>query len=389
MSRDAKALLKQVLDLAAEHIDPARVAEAKRRQGDTFAWREGDYLPLFFRGDLAVLKALPDFDWAEQFDDPAASLYMQLKEKPLTWGASGCDWVPTVRADTGVINGPTVLGAAWDVPAHTKPVVSGRVSREDLDAFEVPDDISHLGVIPRMIEHTQHHLAALAEAGLDDRIGVRHCDIQGPFDIAAQARGHDNIFLDMYTDVEFFHGLMEKSLVIFIKLARLSKQLVGDPLDSGYANEFWMAAGSVRLCDDSGILVSAEMYAELLAPYVQRALEPFGGGWIHYCGGVSDGNRPEGLHLHEVYCSIARMRGLQFTTAADLQAEVSRLIDKKVNYLGGLPRGDGEPLEDYFRRALRPCIDGRRGMLLGAVLREGETAAALDTWHRVQDEMFG
>ena len=389
MSRDAKDLLKRALEVAGELIDPERVAVSKRRQGASFAWREDEYLPLLFARPIEALAGAPDFDWTEQYNDPAASLYMQLKGMTLRAGGSGSDWVPTVRADTGVINGPTVLGAGWDVPAHTKPVINVRVSKEDLAAFEVPDDVSSLGVIPQMVEHTQHHLAALAEAGLAGRIGVRHCDIQGPFDIAAQARGHDDIFLDMYTDVEFFHDLMAKSLDIFIKLARLSKSLAGDAADRGYANEFWMDAGSVRLCDDSGILISAEMYAELVAPYVEAALAPFDGGWIHYCGGVPDGNRPEGIHLHEIYSSIPRMRGLQFTTAGDLAAEIGKLIARKVNYLDYLPRRPGEPLEDCFRRWLACCTDGRRGMLPSIQLRENEFDAAMETWHTVQDEVFG
>ena len=387
-TKDARSLLKGVLDLAGELIDPDRLAEAKRRQADMFAWRESDYVPILFGARVQAAEGLPEFDWAEQFADPAASLYMQMKNDILPPATAGCDFVPAVRADTGVINGPSVLGAPYDVPAHTKPVINAHVPAEQLAAFEVPDDISGLGVLPTMVEHTQHHLAALAEAGLGGLVGVRHCDLQGPFDIAAQARGHDDIFLDMYTDQDFFGALMAKSLEIFVKLARLSKALAGDPIDSGHANEYWMDAGSVRLCDDSGILVSPEMFAELLAPYAARAFEPFGGGWIHYCGGVPDGNRPEGLHLHEVYCSIPKMRGLQFTTGRDWPAEIKRVIDRKVVYLGGLPRGDGEPLGEYFRRVLALC-DGRRGMIFHAAVAAHEAQAALETWRRAQDQIFG
>ena len=386
-TKDAKSLLKRVLDRAGELLDAERVAQAKRRQADVLAWRQSDYLPILFGAPVPEAEALPEFDWAEQFADPAASLYMQIRNEVLPAAAAGCDYVPTVRADTGVINGPSVLGAPYDVPAHTKPVINAHVPRPELAAFEVPDDITALGVVPTMVEHTRHHLAALGEAGLRELVGLRHCDLQGPFDIAAQARGHDETFLDMYVDQDFFHVLMEKSLDIFVKLAKLSKSLAGDPIDSGHANEYWMDAGSVRLCDDSGILVSAEMFAELLATYVGRALEPFGGGWVHYCGGIPDGNRPEGLHLHEVYCAVPKMRGLQFTTGRDWPGEVKKVIDRKVAYLGSLPRSPDEPLDEYFRRVLNLC-DGRRGMILHAPVAPDETRTAMATWHRVQDEIF-
>lgn len=385
MGEDARTLLKRVLDLAGEVVDADRVARAKRRQADMFAWRESDYVPLVLASSADGLGASPDFDWAEQFAEPAASLYMQMKD--VVRAAVEGDYVPTVRADTGVINGPSVLGATYAVPAHTKPVITGRVPKEQLAAFEAPDDISAFGVLPTMIEHTQHHLSALAEAGLDDRVGVRHCDTQGPFDIAAQACGHDELFLDLYEDGDFVHALMAKCTDIYIKLSRLSKRLAGHPVHSGYANEYWMDPGSVRLCDDSGILVSAEQYAEFLAPYLAGAFEPFGGGWIHYCGGIPDGNRPEGLHLHDVYCSVPKMRGLNFTTGKDWPAEIKKVIDNKVVYLGALPRRQDEPLKDYFRRALSPC-DGRRGMIFHGDVRGDEVPEALETWHRVQDELW-
>ncbi|GAG06357.1 unnamed protein product, partial [marine sediment metagenome] len=44
-TKDARSLLKRVLDLAAELIDRDRLADAKRRQADMFAWRETDYVP--------------------------------------------------------------------------------------------------------------------------------------------------------------------------------------------------------------------------------------------------------------------------------------------------------------------------------------------------------
>jgi len=350
-------------------------------------WRDSDYIPILFGGRCEAVEELPQFDWAEQFADPAASLYMQMKDV-IVAASGGGDFTPSVRADTGVINGPSVLGAPYIVPSHTKPVCSGHVPREELAEFEVPDDIRPLGVIPTMVEHTEHHLAALAAAGLGELIPVRHCDTQGPFDIAAQARGHDEIFLDMYVAPEFVDGLMAKSLDIYVKMNLLCKSMAGHPLDSGPANEFWMDPGSVRLCDDSGILISPEMYRRFCADSLRRAYEPFGGGWLHYCGGVPEGGRPEGLHLHEIYCSVEGLAGLNFTTGGDWFAEVKKVIDREVAFIGQMPRDGDEPLEAYFRRVLALC-PGRKGMIPHAAPRPGEEDRFLDTWHAVQDEMFG
>ena len=162
----------------------------------------------------------------------------------------------------------------------------------------------------------------------------------------------------------------------------------GHPLTSGYADEYWMGSGSGRLCGDGGILISAEMYREHVAPCLGRALEPFGGGWIHYCGGVPDGNRPDGLHLHDTHCATPGMRGLNSTTGRDWPAEIRRLIERKIVYLGSLPRLEGEPLEACLRRVFSLC-DGRGGMIFTPELRGGEASAAMETWHLVQDQMWG
>jgi hypothetical protein len=378
--------LHRVLEIAADVLDGDRIAVARRRQADMLGWRDSDYIPVVYGGRCEELADAPDFDWAEQFADPSASLYMQLKDVVIAASGDG-DYVPTVRADTGVVNGPSVLGAPCAVPAHTKPVCNGHVPKEQLAEFEAPEDISHLGVIPTMVEHTEHHLAALTSTGLAELVPVRHCDTQGPFDIAAQARGHDELFLDMYVDPDFVHDLMAKSLDIYVKMNLLCKSMAGHPVDSGPANTYWMDPGSVRLCDDSGILISAEMYEQFCADYVRRAYEPFGGGHLHYCGGVPEGGRPEGLHLHEVYCSIDGLRGLNFTTGGDWPVEVKKVMDRRVAYIGGLPRGEDEPLEEYFRRVLSLC-PGRKGMILHSSPRPGEQDRFLDTWHAVQDEVL-
>ena len=386
MTTDTKALLDRTLEVAAEVLDVDRIATARRRQGDMLGWRDSDYIPIVFGGRCEALDGLPDFDWAEQFADPAVSLYMQMKGV-ISAAVGGGDCVPSVRADTGVINGPSVLGAPYIVPSHTKPICNAHVPKEQLAEFEVPDDISPLGVLPTMVEHTQHHLAALKAAGLAELVPVRHCDTQGPFDIAAQARGHDDIFLDMYIDGEFVHALMAKSLDIYIKLNLLCKSMAGHPLDSGPANEYWMDPGSVRLCDDSGILISAEMYAEYCADYIPPAFGPFRGGWLHYCGGVPEGGRPEGLHLHDIYCSIEGLRGLNFTTGGDWPAEVRKLLDHQVAYLGELPRIGDETLAEYFRRVVSLC-PGRKGMIFHKGPRPGEEDRYLDAWQAAQDEVF-
>lgn len=379
--------LKRVCALAREKADLQRIETARRRQAAIFEWQEADYIPLNFGVNVPEIKEIPDYDWQEQFHDPAKSFITQMKGAVCVLAAKS-DSISSLRADMGVINGPALFGAQFDVPTHTKPVVTQYVPKEKLRGFVLPDDLRGLGTVDRLIEHMEHHAAALKANGLWGIVGLHHCDTQGPFDIAEQTRGHD-IFTDFFEDPEFVHGLMEQATRAYIGLSVLTKGLAGDGPTRGSASGFWMEKGGVRMCDDSGILLSAKVYDEFVLPYMARGLAHFGGGWLHYCGGVPGGGRVEGLHIHPSYFRIPDLKALNFTTGRDYPAEVKKVLDHKIAYVGGIPRQPEEDLEAYFTRVLSLC-PGRKGLIFGGQIKsDAERAVAMDTWHRVQDRVFG
>jgi len=393
MTPDLPALLDRICEPIAERVDTARIATAKRRHADVLAGRETDYLPMILAAPLPPeADDWPTFGWDERFHDPDKSLFMQLKELVLPRVLTGSDYVPGVRADLGTINCQTIFGARWQVTAENRSVITEYVPKDVLAAFELPDDISELGVIPRIVEHIAHHVEALRSRGLGGIVDVYHCDQQGPFDIAAMTRGHD-IFLDIYEDGAFLHHLMGLCRDAYVAVTRLCKRRAGEAIGGpGNAVGVWMEAGAVRMCGDSDILVGADAYREFIQPYEREAFEALGGGWYHYCGGWEGTGRAEGLHLHEAYAEIPGLRGLNWTTARDWLAEMGKLAESGVAHVGTLPRLADEPLEDYFRRALSP-YRSRTGLLFGGMyaepwLRDGEQDHAMETWHEVQDSVF-
>ena len=291
MNEDTGSLLKRVAEMIHSHLSADRIAVAKQRQADIFAGREPDYIPILFAGQVPESADLPDFDWARQWHDPAKSLYMQLKELVLPWTAGGSDAVPMVRADTGVINCMSIFGIKYDVPEHTKPVVTGYVDKDTLIDFKLPEDISALGVMPKMIEHMQHHIQALAELGLDRFVQVGHCDQQGPFDIAAMVRGHD-IFTDMYDDPGFVHNLMQKCSSVYVAVTKLCCQVSGGSSNCG-ASGIWLEHGLARMCGDSDILVSQDLHAEFIRPYQESAFRACGQGGSTIAAASPDSKGPK------------------------------------------------------------------------------------------------
>jgi len=386
MAEDTNQLLQRIAELILARVSDDRIAVARRRVEDIFAGREPDYIPMLVAGTAPEKEGMPDFDWAEQWHDPAKSLYMQLKDLVLPRVAGKSDAVPTIRADTGVINCMSIFGAGYQIPAHTKPVVNRYVDKPALARFELPENISTLGVMPKMIEHMRHHQTALEQLGLSRFVKLGHCDQQGPFDIAAGVRGHD-IFTDMYDDPDFVHNLMQKCTAVYIAVTKLCRQISGQPSNCG-ASGLWLEQGLVRMCGDSDILVSEQLHKEFIRPYQQKAYRACGPGWFHYCGGVPGFKRAEGLHLHRSYAGIDELIGLNFTTAADWIGEMKKLRTLGKIYIGGPPRDGAGSLEDYFRRVLSP-YENRAGLVLWCPrLDQHEEDAAMDTWHRAQDNIF-
>lgn len=379
--------LSRMCELWRQAVDADRVRRTQRRHAAAFAFAETDYVPLRFGAAVTDLNDWPEYDWAEQFHDPVKSLYMQMRGL-LGFVRSGCDQLPSVRPDMGVVNCMSVMGAGYVVPEHTKPVVNAYVPKEQLAAFEVPEDISGLGTLPRVREHMEHHLSALAEKGLGGLVHVHHCDQQGPFDIAAQARGHE-IFIDLYEDPDFVHGLMRKSTEVYVAVSKFCKSINGEPLNAGSACGFWMENGGLRMCADSDVLISPELWEQFVLPYQIQAFEPFGGGWVHYCGGVEGFKRPEGLHLHDLMARNPYVRALNWTTAHDWLAEMAKLFELGIAHQGGLPRRKDEDLESYFRRVFS-AYPRPTGLLFDArSVAPEEEPVAMDVWHRVQDDLYG
>ncbi|KKT04476.1 MAG: hypothetical protein UV78_C0032G0008 [Parcubacteria group bacterium GW2011_GWA2_43_17] len=386
MDNNVEQLIDMVCEKISKYLVPKRIATAKRRMAGVLAEQPVDYLPMVvITKTVASVEQLPEFDWAQQWHDPAKSLYMQLKNNILPCIVGGGDFVPAVRADTGVINCMSLFGVKFDVPSHTKPVVTEYLSKDEILCANIPDEISSLGIMPHMIRHMEYHKAALQRRGLAEHILLGHCDLQGPFDIAAMVRGHD-IFTDMYEDPDFVHHLMRLSTSAYIAVAKLCKKISGEPLNHGISDGIYMENGVGRICGDSDILVSKDMHQQFIAPYHAHVLDAFGGGWLHYCGGRKGFNRAEGLHLHESYAALPKLRGLNWTTGRDWVAEMRRLKGLGVVYIGWMPRDEGQSLEDYFRMVLSP-YDTKGGFVFGwPELTAVEVDLAMDVWHTIQDK---
>jgi len=101
-----------------------------------------------------------------------------------------------------------------------------------------------------------------------------------PLEFASMIRGSD-IYLEMYTDPEKVHQLLQRCDEALMWLYRL---LEGRVEQIGYgvlARSLWMERGVPFLSDDSAGSVSPEFYREFCLPYIDKMFQRYGGGFLH------------------------------------------------------------------------------------------------------------
>ncbi len=353
--------------------DPRR-ATAEARQAAVWRGEAVDYLPLLVESvgqpwDGQVY-TLP-----EQVADPDKMLHEALLNAVQVYPPQS-DSVLCIRPQFGVGTLASVFGVGYELSArYGSPWVTAPRSKAELAALE-PNTLdwerSLLPTICRTAEHFRREL--------DGRLEVYLPDTQGPFDLAHLVRGHD-LLTDLVDDPPFVHHLMELATHVYIEGTRRLKQATGEPLNAGHhgGNLFMVGAG-VRLCDDSGTIISPRLLEEFVLPYQQRALEAFGGGWVHWCGGD--------FHLVPLYLSLPACKGINLGQPAryDLAAVLEAVLQAGKLYYGTLDRRPEEVLEDYFARVLGYLQGERRGLILSCGRDASQPSAAQmqERWHEAQ-----
>ena len=371
------AILDNVLSLLQP--DAARLKTAKARQAAVWHNRPADYLPFCFDTSAPEQQqyASLEFDMVAEFHQPDVMLYKAL------WGMigtarSGSDSIPSIRPNLGTGFVATMFGLRQTILPHTLPWLKQHLTKEQIEKFEVPDDVSPLGLMPAAIERFRFF-----RQKLNGRAATFIADTQSPFDLAFLVRG-DDIFTDIYDDPAFVHHLLGLTTKMYIAASRLMKEASGEPPVAGcHSNFLWMDGGGVRACEDCSTLLSPAAIDEFVIPYLQRVLEPFGGGWVHFCG--------NNAHLLDALIDDApAVRGVNFGNPErhDHAALLPRLLDKGKFYAGGWPRIPDEDDRTYLARILRPLGGERRGLIMQGGLDCSTTQkarAAMDLWHRLQD----
>jgi uroporphyrinogen-III decarboxylase len=330
--------------------------------------RGGSIVPEYHEFDHYTLR--------EQFENPHKMLIESLWDM-IGWSRTPSDAQLSFRPNYGVGTLASVFGCTIDMGENDMPWVKDRPSREVLLDLDL-DCVGSLGLIPRVIEFIQMSREVLR--GIPD-VHLFMPDLQGPMNTMFLLR-HEEAFIEMIEDPDYFHRLMSIITEVFIRLTRRLKAELGEPLDGGYHGAMYMENGGARVVDDVSIMISAAHYEEFSLPYVRKCLAPFGGGWVHSCGDIS--------HQLRFYLEAPEIRGVNFGEPQYYRFEqlVPKFEEHHTFCSGGPVRGPDESVTDYLRRTARCVGDASQTLIFqprmcGMDMSEGdwpEPQEMLDLW---------
>ncbi len=392
--------LNTIKGLIEEAIDLQRLEIGRKRQDSICRGQPLDYAPLilghcqpfvgdckenrtFIMGDHFVAggTVVPEIEdyrhWglAEQIASPKVMLYEGLWEL-LSWVRSGSDAQLSLRPRMVNVL-PICFGMDYQVTDDGTMWFSKALSLDEaLDADL--DDLDKHSEVQLALEHLRFLGENLPE-------GVKtSCPIAvGPLTTADYILGKD-IWLEFYDRPEKIRNLLDKITEATIRLLKLYKSIVDEPMDIARIGPLYMSCGGIKIGNDSLVMLSPEMFQEFIHPGIAKLAKVFSGAYHHSCGFY-----PE--HLNGL-CDIKEITVFNFGEPKlwDMPQAVSQLQQSGKIYYGGWERLPAEPIETYLRRGVQICGPQRNRAILHAK-GEGpwpEASQTMDLWYKLQDDIY-
>jgi len=334
-----------------KRIDP----QGKERIARVLENKTVDTLPLIFWRPQNISVPGKTYDMKEQFYDKEKMLYAHLEEIEKC-AENAFDALLCLRPNFGTIFIPSIFGLKYELPKDTFGWITSHLTKDEIKKFKIP----HLGevdMMKRAIEYLQFFKEELPEW-----IQVYLPDTLGPFEIAHSVYG-DNIFYEIYDDPSFIHYLLDLCTELYTQVTEKLKKVIGEERKRCYhghalARGIYMRNGGTRISEDSATLISPRHIDEFVIPYDQKALNAFGGGFVHFCG--------KNDYLLESFLKLDEVRAINLGNPEmyDFDITMRKFIDYIKCYFGLWPKKDKETLEEYIRRMKEVTDSGTRGLIL-------------------------
>jgi hypothetical protein len=289
----AQDRLQRLIERLDRELDPETERRIDGLHRSALQGEEVPRLPVVVSCPEPLPEDLAPYPFCESFVDPAKMLFNELVT---AWGTSvarrgemGDDLPTTVRANLGTVLVVSSFGAEVEQHGDDPPWARHLDSQQEfVAALETggsgPGPTSSL--VERAVEFMQYYREILEPfETLGAAVKITLPDLQGPLDSAAMLRGGE-LFLDAVTDPELFQAALARMADVQIELWRRFQPLTMNETPGLVHQHGVVVAGNILIRDDSSVMISPEMYEELVAPAEARVLDAVGGGAIHSCGSI-------------------------------------------------------------------------------------------------------
>jgi hypothetical protein len=299
---------------------------------------------------------------------------MRRAEAVVGWPTDG---IPTVRPNLGTVFLPSLMGLSYHVRPDQMPWPGPPLTREAIRKNR-DVDVAQAELMKRAEAFYRLHRRSGA-----DGIALYLPDTQGVFDVAHLLYG-DALFYELADEEPgWVEELMGICLGLYVRASQYLKGVIGEKQDSmvhGYttAQGVPFPHAGVRVCEDTATLLSPQMIERFVIPYVERSVEPFGGGFVHFCG------RHPFFFERLCRCELIRAVDLGNPEMYDSRWLLERCAQTETVLYSRLASEPGEDWRGYVQRVARMvretgarCI--LRPMLFPATRKE--SADMLYLWH--------
>jgi len=222
-------------------------------------------------------------DYPRRFRDPQVMWKTEMKRAKAVIGWP-TDGIPTVRPNLGVIAIPAMAGQSFQTPENSMPWPGDPFSMEEIRALR------NMNLTDSEVFRLASDFYKIHRERNKTQIAAYLPDTQGIFDIAHLLYG-DEIFYSLLDTEEgnWFTELMEISLDLYIRASEALKSVMKEDSEimiHGHGTEqgVYFPQAGVRISEDTATLLSPEMIEQCILPYIRRSVQPFGGGFLHFCG---------------------------------------------------------------------------------------------------------
>lgn len=369
---------------AADQDIIEKMLEKKYRFFEDFWAGQGSCPILFSEPHLAKGRAYRKHDLVEQHGDVDKLLEDNLLDVEPHLDLID-DGIPTIRPDLGTTLLPSGLGLEIEIQPDQHPWLKSRLSvPEYLSLPELDEGHIQQGEIPLATEFYSRFEKSRAAGAIRREIMPYVPDTQGIFDLSHLIIGSDLLLL-CHDRPELVHRVQERSLELFLTATRLFKRLVGEGRIAmvhghGMPIGVWFPDTGARISEDSATLISDVMIGEFCLPYIRRAVQPFGRGFLHFCG-----HHPGFLKM---VCRMPEISTLNLGNpeSYDLEELFALCGETGTVYFGHLPLLGGEDGPGYLERLADLCRrTGSRLILVSEYKAAGreEKSALVKRWHNL------